>query len=545
MMRGTALIRINRALARARQRAQSDDRGVAMLTAILFMIIMAGISTVILGVVTVQTTPTFLDQKETKTIYSAQAGIQSALSMIRSATTVNVNGSTYGDPTKLPCNFTGTPNNTTDGNGYSVTIQYFLVDPTGMTTTQQNAAAMSCTQATTATQYSSGSYGVSGGTPLYALITSQGTASQIARVSTLANRTITALYTFSVSNVNVQGGLIYVGGDSLCIEAVSAAVGSLVKLVSASSCSITSTNSSLLLWTYSPSWQLELSSTTANGATGLCITGPAQNGQSTQNVTLQTCLGSTNVNRWNQLWSWTGSYTWEGELTPITGPSNYWISPGADTAGSYLQVSVGTNGTMDPKAQVGAGAASYKTHQMVNYLEFGRCADVTNEVITSTAMISYPCKQDPTGGTSYITWNQKWYYCEPGDISASCAGITPSNGEQIWVNYLDQTPAVKYCLTTPATGQGFFPTFQPCASSGPLVVQQTWKRFYDTGTYDTSYIFEDYLNRCLQADSSQQYSSGISELDVAGCNGHDEQKWNAPPTYASADLGGYRELSGG
>ncbi len=74
---------------------------------------------------------------------------------------------------------------------------------------------------------------------------------------------------------------------------------------------------------------------------------------------------------------------------------------------------------------------------------------------------------------------------------------------------------------------------------------QTWARYYDTGTYATSYLLVDKYGRCLEANSSDIYSGDISELTVTGCNGSDAQKWNAPPTYANSSIGGYREVSGG
>jgi hypothetical protein len=506
------------------------------------MIIMAGISTIILGVVSAQMVPTYVDQKGTKTIYSAQAGIQSALSIFRAAGTVDGSGKTYGDPSKLPCSFTGLPNGTADGNGYAVVIKYYTTDPTGASPT----AALTCS--TTGT-YGNANYGLaSTAMPKYALITSTGTATQIAKTTGVADRAITALYTFEVSNVNVLGGVIFNSGSTACMQAVTAAKGSFITFVAASSCGANSAKAALQLFSYTSSWQLALASTTVGGVPGLCITGatPAK-GKTSANATLQPC--ATDSSRWNQLWSWTGSYTWEGETQAIDGPdANSWLSPsvpdGTSPIGTFLQNSQSVTGTMAPTAQVGAGAASYTTHQLVNYLEFGRCADVTNERVDwRPAMISYPCKQDPTGGTTYITWNQKWFYCEPGDTAASCNTVNPL-AQPIYVNNTDGN---KWCLTTPATGGGAFPLFQLCTTTGTNGPLQVWSRYYDTGTYSTSYVMEDKFGRCLEASSADQFAgaTGISELTVAGCDGSLQQKWNAPPTYQKSNLGGYREISAG
>jgi hypothetical protein len=552
MMRGTFLIRLRHALT-SHLEEQDRESGVAMLTAILFIIIMAGVSTIILGVVSAQTIPSYIDQKGTKTIYSAQAGIQAALAEIRSAATLDpVSGNTYGDTTKLPCSLTGTTNGPSDGNSYSVTIAYYTTDPTGSSPT----AALSC---------GTGAYNSTGhgpvGTPKYALITSQGLASQIPVIgSTQANRTITALYTFKVSNVNILGGLIFNRDGTACMQASSTnpVPAPTITFVAAANCSATGANSTLQLWSYNSSWQIALSSTQAGGATGICITGPAVAGGATQNALLQACRGAADPLRWNQLWSWTGSYTWEGETATISGPNgSSWLSAGvadgSSAIGKNLLVSTSVVGTMGPTAQVGAGAASYKTHELVNYQEFGRCTDVTGENISTTYMIVYPCKQDPTGGTTYITWNQKWYYCEPTDIgiTTACKGnadngqpLTAAN-QQLYV-YLSDNTSQRYCLTTPLTSAGnTYPYFAACATTGPLVAQQTWARVYNSGTYLTSYLLTDTYGRCLMSNPSYTFSGDIHELTSTSCNGSDYQKWNAPPAYTDSTVGGYREISGG
>jgi hypothetical protein len=557
MMRGSTLIRLRRALM-AHSDQSGREGGVAMLTAILFIIIMAGISTIILGVVTAQTIPSYLDQKGTKTIYSAQAGIEAALSILRSASTKDAaSGNYFGDPTKVPCSLSSTTNGQSDGNSYSVTINYFTSDPTGQSATWIAANKLACTTGTAANYGVSGKYGLTT-VPKYALITSAGGASQIPEVSGQANRSITALYTFKVSNANILGGLIYNRDGTACLQAVKSAAGQQIQFVAASSCSITGTNAALQLWSYTTNWQIALSSTEVSGAVttaSLCITGPTSYNGATQNVKIQSCAKSTASasSRFNQLWSWTGAYTWEGESSnsSISGPNgNAWLSPpvadGTSPVGKYLEVvnASGPVGTMDPTAQVGAGAAAYSTHQIVNYLEFGRCTDVTNEDLSQPAMISYPCKQDPTGGTTYITWNQLWYYCEVGDTSGSCKTVNAA-AQQIYVLYNNSTSS-KYCLTTPLTSAGnLFPYFTTCATTGTLKSQQTWDRVYAASTYLGSYLFIDTYGRCLEANSSDIFGTGISELTASSCNGDDSQKWNAPAAYVDSSVGGYREISGG
>ena len=212
-------------------------------------------------------------------------------------------------------------------------------------------------------------------------------------------------------------------------------------------------------------------------------------------------------------------------------------------------------GTLAPDQLVGAGGAKYSTHQLVNYQEFGYCADVTNERLDILSEISYPCKQDPTGGTAAITWNQKWIYCEATDIgvTTACKGNLPNgtpisaSNQEIYV-YENDDSSKKNCLTSPLVGSGsFYPYFTTCAASGSMATQQTWSRVYNTGNFLTSYIITDNKGRCLEANSADLFatSPAISRIWVAGCDGQNHQKWNAVPTYIGGTVGGYREISGG
>lgn len=505
--------------------AARDESGIALLAAILFMILMAGVSVVLVSVVLAQTVPSNIAQKSTKTIYAAQAGMQTALGIIRAAAALpDSTGHIYGDVTKLPCTLSGQVNAQADGITYSVTINYFTTDPTGNTVAWQSSNKLICSSTT----------GVVG-QPTYATIVSQGLAAAIPGVGSLTagNRYISAIYKFKVSNVNVVGGRIYDYNKGYCVEAVTATAGSLVRFVAAGSC----TNDALELWTYDTDYKIKLSSTTAGGAAGLCITGPVNYGDATQNTMLQACKTRIDPLRWNQLWSWTGSDSWQGQNIVIaSGYSGYCLSTGysAGTAltGKYLQVASGCNGAFAPTSQVGAGAAGYTTHQMVNYQEFGRCADVTGEQINASYEISYPCKQDPTGTGAFLLWNHRWFYTEPTSPATALAG------QQIYVYYLSNG-ASKYCLTTPTTGNGNYPVFASCSGSAA----QNWTRVYNTGTYALSYLFLDTYGRCLAVDSTDLYSGLYSKVTVTTCNGSGAQKWNAPPTYTDSTVASYKEVS--
>ncbi len=559
----TAAARISRRVAN-RLAGNSKESGVALLSAILFMIIMAGIGTVIMGTVLGQVHPTYLDQKLTQTVYAAQSGMQAALSRFRAAVALDGSGhpvtdtlgNPLGDPTKLPCSLTGSVDPTTPSNGvgYNVTIYYYSTDPTYQTNAWQTSSAnyLPCNTPGGVTSTTSA--------PVkYALVISNGTGNALpgSGSTTPGNRSLGAVYQFKVSTVNIAGGLIYDynSGGAYCLSALSATTGSTIKFLPASAC--IDSNKALDLWIYDVDYELKLASTTTNGDAGLCITGPPAAGSSNpQNALLRPCIAAPSATRWNQLWSWVGSNTWQGQsLTAPTGGTSWSLgtnsAAGTNLSNKPLVVqNSGTNGGFSPSTSVGAGAAGYNTHQLVNYLEFGRCADVTNGDITYAFMISYPCKQDPVNGGAGLDWNHKWYYQEP---AVQAAGPANKLGpQQIVVNTDNQSPttdpSANYCLYVQsgvyAVGSMVRFTTGTCSSSQYKI----WTRVYNTGVYDTSYTITTPASSgggtlCLQVDSTKLYL-GWSELDLATCSASLAQKWNAPPTYVASEVGGYKEIGG-
>lgn len=272
------------------------------------------------------------------------------------------------------------------------------------------------------------------------------------------------------------------------------------------------------------------------GKTPLCITSPSGG---TGQATLETCW--TDSNRWRQLWSWEGGAHWRGENSTISNYSNTYLTvQGASTVtnGAYLYVtgSAASNqewGSFDPDPAVGAGAAGYLTHQIVNYLEFGRCFDVTGENPNSTFEISYPCKQDPSGG-SYLNWNHKWYYTEPTGGASSVAN------QQLFVYYLNSTSS-KYCLVSPGTVGGLVYLTSACNSAA---ANQSFTRFTDTGDYSSSYTFKDSKGLCLGL-SPDKLDGAWTKINVTTCTGGPDQKWNAPADAVTATIGNYHEVVGG
>jgi hypothetical protein len=554
------LARLRRDLVR-RVEQSKDEKGFALLTAISFIVLMAGLTVVLLSVLLGQIAPTYLDQKTTRTVYSAQAGIQATLAIFRSIGTAPTY--VYGDPSKLPCAFTSdTTGSSSDGNTYAVSIQYYSADPSALTGQALTDAQINCSLTAGLTV-----------SPAYAVITAVGGAPAVPGSSNIqhGNRTIVATYKFQVSNVNIPGGKIYDSSQNYCVNAVSnTTVGSAIQFVSKASC----TNKATSLWIYGPNYELELADSIANETpsypNGLCMTAPIgvyplgdPQTVATQNVLLEPCQTGVSPNGtatagWNQLWQWTGSYSWYVQQSTITnGQSNECLSTGGATNLSGVNVTVqnGCNGTFLPDSQVGAGAASKATNELVNYSDFGRCADVTSEQIASTNMISYPCKQDPSGQGGF-TWNQKWYYNEPA------TGAT-STQTAIYVWQYDN-PATAYCLKSAGT-VGSTPVFVSCPNPAVatsvtalkllLPASEIWTRNSTASPY--TYSFIDYTNNnCLTADANAPWpnNTDILMIDLTKCTVASTatattptqamQQWNAPSTHSSTGVGGYKEALG-
>ncbi len=184
-------------------------------------------------------------------------------------------------------------------------------------------------------------------------------------------------------------------------------------------------------------------------------------------------------------------------------------------------------GLVQPEPQVGAGAASFQTSQLVNYKEFGRCADVTNMTTSFRYMILYPCKQDPSGG-SKLAWNHRWYYgaetgvaAEPDGASglsrgSGCASRTTRTGRRASPRrHRDPNPPTS--------------TFRSCDSTP----SQAFTRYYATGSYTSSYTsWRATAAACRSGRSSRPATTAStgSTMVLETCDGGPAQKWNAPPT---------------
>lgn len=506
-----------RAARRARLLAGRRDTGSALLMSVLFTVFAGGVLLVLLAVLLSQVQSIRFAQKNTRTGYAAQAGIQSALSVLRSNTKVVSVGATpvtYGDPTALP----GTLSGNVDGAAgsdltYHVTLQYFRQSPSGRSDAWRAANALPVPLSSDPALQ-----------PRYVRIVSEGRDAALGELGDVGDRTIAALYTFTTTNINIAGGLIRSTDGTRCLHAASATVGATMTMTPISGC----TDDVLDLWVYDIDYRLKLAST-LTAAQVLCITGQqwvgaaATTTSATVTATLQPCAATNAAAYGNQLWSWDAPESWVAQNSQNTARSNRWLG----LTGTTLVEKVGSGKLFDPAPSVGAGAASHTTNQIVNYAEFGRCMDVTEENISKAYMIVYPCKQDPTGTGANLLWNHKWTYAEPVGASTQAAAQT------IRVVRSGTT----YCLMRQAAPTNTDVRFTVCSASSDTFVRST-----STGDPLTSYTFRyaGDTTRCLTAvpEPGQQWS----HIRLLPCNGSSAQKWNAPAVTSGSLLGSYVEL---
>lgn len=513
-----------------RARLAAED-GAALLMVLMLIMVTATLSILVLGLVLAQVKPSQFAQKNSRTVFAAEAGIEAALGEIRSSLKPpDHSGAVYGDRSKLPCTVDGPVVSGTDNLTYSVAITYYKDDPSGKDPVWLAANKLACNKG----------YGTLV-EPSFAILEASGTANGVKGLAaTAGNRSISTIYAFQVTNVNVSGGLMYNFDDSFCLRADAAVANAKVRYTA--TCN---GGDDLALWVYDTDYGIKLASTVGTGAE-LCITGASANLTSGQtvDVSLQLCNNS-----WNQFWSYQGGANFRSQRSDNTNYSSPSACLWAGTSGTSLQnrtLQVGTSGctgntpatSFSPEPMVGPGAAGYNTNQIVNYLEFGRCFDVTNENPNSTFMIIYPCKQDPSGG-SRLCWNHRWYYVE---------GTT--SPQRISINYpgggcTSTGATTQYCLQAPTltAANPRYVRVVTCSTTDP---RQQWVRYGFTGDYKSSYTFVDTYGRCASVGPKAPGGlSPFSTIVVATCSGGPEQKWNAPPGADPAAVKNFRETTSG
>ena len=519
-----------------------DDDGSGLILVFFVMLVSSALSLVLLENAVSMAKQTSNNDKRVTSLAAAQAGLDSALGQIRAATNpLTGAGSVAGIPcTVTSANVGGIAASGTEGTStgsYNVRLAYFAVDPSAQT---------AAWRANSANQINCPSGSHPDKVPMYALVTATGTAAGN------KPRSIESTYIFTTTNQNISGGLVHVqgGGQSgipdLCPDAGSAHP-NIGDNVTMQPCDI---NDQGQRWAYQTDLSFLLTSTTNDQLpkVPMCIDvagNPAAKGTL---LKMAACTGQP-VSPGNVSLSQQFSYDDSGQFenskpngSARTLAGNCWVVTSPNTTGSTININ-SCGQVWRPEATVGAGMAGAGTKQLVNYQEFGRCLDATNQDPTYAFMIAYPCKQSPN--PAELTWNQLYTYnAMTGQIS-TYVNSGSHNGHT-------------YCLTSPMAVQTNLAVPSPvvrlneCIS--PLPTNMTWKEIGNsTGDYNQDYTIRDSSNPTLclgvgLTGTGTPSASGLGEwssLYVQTCDGSLGQKWNAPPNVPVGTVTDTHELPTG
>lgn len=494
-------------------RGNADERGSM---AILMMVMLVGLmlSSLLVPMIITQDRTTRFDTTRVQALDAAQAGIDVTLGLIRASTTGGI-----GDSAKLPCGPQSGVVNSTGAAAYSTVVEYFTFDPGSEP--YPSAKAMRCI-----TGYGTFDTTTSITTPVYARFTSNGTVGAPVNGST-AGRTLTSTYAFRYSNVGLTGGQVAVypnGSASLCMDVGSptAPAGTAVQL---QACSATTPAAPQQVFTYRPDLTLQLlSSITAAVPQGLCLKAAHTPAVSGDSIVLSPCGPLGSPAPYTQQWSFNDSGKYQAAQSDSSTTGNLpdlCMTASAQTTGQPVILSAcGSAVSWVPSPSIGPGAAGSSQRganaaQWVNYKEFGRCIDVTNQDPNIPYLIDYPCKQNPYPAA--VRWNQLFSAPAIPTAQSSVTGQIVTN---------NTANGQQYCLTSPGTSGGYV-TIKTCSGSAA----QTWT-IYDGDNslnYSTKYTVVS-GSLCLGLSPTGTDGGPWSVIDVETCNGSTQQKWNADPT---------------
>lgn len=449
---------------------------------------------------------------------AAQAGLDAARAQIRGAAdgTKNDDGDDNGDAGLLPCGPLSGYVDVAKTISYSVQIRYYATDPQDMTDTVRASSKIAC----------DGVYGPDS-VPAYALFTSTGTATR----GTAAKRVLEGTYIVHTNNANISGGLIHLIKSStsdpdLCIDAGSGdpAVGDSASVQACNAGKLSQT------WAYIDTLQIQLVSSQAPAhSQGMCLDSAATHATNNA-VYLGLCETATPA-RYRQAWSFDDNARMVGSNAAGTDVDAYCFKVASTAkAGAIYLITPNTScSTWSAETNVGAGAAASAAGraigQLVNYQQFGRCLDITQQNVNYGYMINWPCKQNPN--MAKVTWNQRYTLPtlptgQTGLVGNKATGtITTNNG-------------TKYCLQSPQTAGTGYVNPKACVTNQN---NQQWTVYGRTDQYATSYQIVDGTGKyCLQPNPSDLYGTGVTvaKINVAVCNGSTLQKWNASKNVIAA-----------
>jgi hypothetical protein len=492
----------------ARCTGDAGSLPMAMLVAMLG----ASLAALLLPTMITQIGSTREEVRRSLQLNAAEAGLDVGLGHIRAA----ADGTGAGVLANLPCGLLAGPVGLA-GSRYEVTVDYFPVDPQGRPDSWIPLNRIDC---------------LTGGgplsTPAFALLRAQGTATATGAFATVPTRSVRGTYTFQTTNQNIAGGLVHVyktaTSTDLCMDAGSSSPASGAKL-QMQPCSA---GSGRQVFAYDTHLNLVLVSTkTATQPLGMCLDAGAPHALG-QYVAFRSCTPTTSA---QQQWSINDSANFEGSTDGLTLDGYCFNVQTPNTAGSFVVLGSGTTchkgydniETFQPEPSVGAGASGASVNQLVNFKQFGRCLDVTEQNVNYAYLIAWPCKQAPDPAN--VTWNQKWAL--PAVVSPATEASGPVTTTK---------SAVRYCMQSPASVAAGQYVRSVLCPAGATPLEMTWTVSAGTDSYATSYRIKDGYGYCLAttdpaATPADLYPNGqlISKIVVAVCSGATSQKWNAPP----------------
>jgi hypothetical protein len=476
----------------------TDDRG-SLPMAMLVVTIGLSLSAALLPLVVRQVSSTTGFADRTSALNGAQVGLDVVMARVRAASDNLKNGKLEDMP---DCSIEGDAG--VDGTGeklsYRVSIVYYNRDVP--------AKKIDCPLTEI---------------PATARVTSIG----ISASANISNRTLEATYTFSTTNNNIDGGSIRVDSPStpktLCMD------GGVRTPDPGTALTMRWCNgSSTQQFGYTKELYLKLINSEKTGVlAGSCLYAGATH-TSGNALEFQPCPTSGTPNGLFQF-SLDGTSRFHSVTTANVTEGSLCVNvktASLDGSPVVLGTCTTNNATNIWRSEttVGAGMAGDNTNQLVNYAQFSRCLDVTNQDPAYSYMIAWFCKQDPQGK---VDWNQQFVHPVPVSPAFTAEG-----------NIVVTRSGVEYCLKSPlSVATNAYATVVNCdnvTAAKPRTDKDLWWTVvHDTGVYATSYRIKDSDGNCLaptdqKATPKDAHSDGTSKVKVYKCSSSEIQKWNAP-----------------
>lgn len=510
---------------RRRKARPMDERGSM---AILLMVVLVGmmLSALLVPMIITQDRTTRFDSTRVQALNAAQAGIDVTLGEIRASVTDGI-----GVSSKLPCGpVSGTVNDNVSQSGvadYNVKIEYFRIGLDPVREDYPSNNAMKCAPG-------NGTFDAGATTPGYARLTSIGSiGTATAANGSTGGRTLTSTYVFRVSDQNLLGGLVQISPASagLCLDAGSSNATDGRTLV-LQRCSTTTPPAAQQVFAYRTDLTLQLlSSITIANPNGLCLNSlhtPAVSGNAVQ----LTFCGQLGIPApYTEQWSYNDNGQYQAaQLNSVTTGTLPDLCMKVSSQAATQPVVLGGCGSSSswiPSPAVGPGAAALP--QWVNFSEFGRCLDVTDQTVGKAYLIDYPCKQNPFPNAK--TWNQLF-------TAPIISTGQPSATGQIFTTYNSQ----RYCLESPVTNGTNVTSYVTVKACDSTNTKQTWIIYGGDNSlsYSTKYAIVN-GSLCLGLSAPNAEHTEWSTIDVETCTGDTEQKWNAVPSVLISALKNFHE----